>query len=68
MSGKIKGMKLEKYDCVCKVSYELDKYHAAYERITAKSAGKAKSKYKKLYPDTEFTKILVRKSKIHSFE
>ena len=60
-------MSLKKYDCVAKEYYEADKFNAPYETIIAKSVGQAKSKYKAMYPEIEFTNVLVRNSKRGSF-
>jgi len=51
---------LRQYDCVCKLHYEADPYHAPYERIYAESRNKAKYKYIKIFPDAEYKNVLCR--------
>ena len=51
---------MPQFDCVCKLCYEADYFHAPYYRITAETRNKAKYKYTKLFPDAEYKNVLCR--------
>lgn len=58
---------MKKFDLVDKECYLADAHHAPFETIEAATPSKAKVKYMRLHPDSQYTGILCRTSRKGSF-